>query len=117
MTHHLIHDAADKGDLDALRRELALGVSPNAIHHGRTPLYYLLFSRGRYGDIPDDRVDCLNALLEAGADINANLTAATPPPLHWAAAHGHVKLVVAFRSLPPEMVRLVVEYAFHVGYY
>ena len=92
--HGLIHDAADKGDVEALRRQLALGVPPTADHHGTTPLYYLI-SGGQYDWNPDDRITCLNALLEAGADIHANVSADAPPPLHWAAANGHVKLVAA----------------------
>ena len=135
MTEQPIHRAADAGDVDTLRRELDDGVSPNALSgRGRTPLHYLC-SRG---DNPEARVDCLHVLLEAGANVNApNVHQNTP--LHLAAVRGYLQRVIAadgfgryernhlnalaakfaphFAHLPPEIVRLVVEYAFHVGEY
>ena len=137
MPEEPIHQAAERGDVAALRRELDDGVSPNALSgRGRTPLHYLC-SRG---DNPEARVDCLHVLLEAGANVNApNVHQNTP--LHLAAVRGYLQRVIAaggfgryernhlnalaaifvpkfaHRSLPPEMVRRVVECAFRVGDY
>ena len=87
-----IHAAAENGDVDAMLRALENGASPHAIDQNKsTPLQYVC-SRP---DNDDGRLayerDHLNAL------------AATFLP--------------KLPSLPPEMVRRVVEYAFHVGDY
>ena len=91
MPEQPIHRAAKDGDVDALRRELDDGVSPNALSgRGRTPLHYLC-SRG---DNPEARVDCLHVLLEAGANVNApNVHQNTP--LHLAAVRGYANVVAA----------------------
>ena len=91
MPEQPIHQAAERGDVAALRRELDDGVSPNALSgRGRTPLHYLC-SRG---DNPDARVDCLHVLLEAGANVNApNVHQNTP--LHLAAVRGYANVVAA----------------------
>ena len=91
MPEEPIHQAAERGDVAALRRELDDGVSPNALSgRGRTPLHYLC-SRG---DNPDARVDCLHVLLEAGANVNApNVHQNTP--LHLAAVRGYANVVAA----------------------
>ena len=91
MPEQPIHQAAERGDVAALRRELDDGVSPNALSgRGRTPLHYLC-SRG---DNPDARVDCLHVLLEAGANVNApNVHHNTP--LHLAAVRGYANVVAA----------------------
>ena len=188
MSDRRIHKAARRADLDALRRELAKGVSPNALcgYYGWTPLHHLCLGGGG----AEARVACLHVLLEAGANVNASNVFGTP--LHFAANSGHAKVVAAmikagaavnaqgnsgrtpldyamsrrrlvpillragatppaqtinahiqeviaaggfgryesnhlnalaatfaphFAHLPPEIVRLVVEYAFHVGEY
>ena len=91
MPEEPIHQAAERGDVAALRRELDDGVSPNALSgRGRTPLHYLC-SRG---DNPEARVDCLHVLLEAGANVNApNVHQNTP--LHLAAVRGYANVVAA----------------------
>ena len=68
MTYQPIHDAAQDGDVAALRRELDDGVSPNALDRcGWTPLHYVCL---RGGDA-EARVECVHMLIEAGADVNA----------------------------------------------
>ena len=68
MAEQPIHRAAYERDVEALGRELASGVSPNALDsEGRTPLHYLCWRR----DNAEARVDCLHMLLKAGANINA----------------------------------------------
>ena len=68
-----IHEAARRGDVESLRRELAAGISPNLrtpVNHtlrfgGRTPLH-LCFSAG------GERIpECCRVLIAAGADVNA----------------------------------------------
>ena len=141
-----IHEAAEKGDVNALRRALANGASPNDHdQNGWEPLKYLCF----HGDNEDGRLACLKALLEAGADINAGLDEWTNNrPLMYAAQYSNANVVAALLKseviaadgiqryerahlnalaasfapkfshlLPPELVRRVVEYAFHVGDY
>ena len=88
MSDRRIHKAARRADLDALRRELAKGVSPNASgQYGRTPLQKVI-AAGGFGRYERNHLDALAATF---------------------APH--------FSHLPPEIVRLVVEYAFHAGYY
>ena len=94
MNDRPIHEAAQRGDVAALRRELEDGVSANALgSNHRTPLHYLYLRN----DNAEARVECVHMLIEAGADVNAP----TPPsvdqntPLHFAADCGHAKLVAA----------------------
>ena len=74
-----IHEAAQRGDVEALGRELASGVSPNALDSaGWTPLHNLCYN-GR--DNVEARLACLTALIEAGADIDHRAGAALPNSL------------------------------------
>ena len=66
MPEQPIHRAAKDGDVDALRRELDDGVSPNELDGTWTPLKYLC----QRGDNAKARLACLHVLLEAGADIH-----------------------------------------------
>ena len=84
-----IHDAAQRGDVDTLRKWLALGVSPNELDQGGSmPLHYLCDSDAD----AEDRLACLHVLLEAGADVNAQ-SEDQKTPLHLAACYGPAKLV------------------------
>jgi len=92
-----IHAAARDVDVDALRRLLGEGVSPNdPCSGGLRPLHYVCSDdktwHGHPSDL-DNRVACLNLLVDAGADINAESTRSTP--LSFAAGYGHPKLVAA----------------------
>ena len=90
-----IHEAARRADVDALRRYLACGVSPNALGaDGWTPLHYLCLRADRV----ETRVACISLvvrmLLEAGADINAP-DERQFTPLHHAATWGHANVAAA----------------------
>ncbi|CAH0375159.1 unnamed protein product [Pelagomonas calceolata] len=64
-----IHRAAREGDVDALRRELESGVSPDVVSpQGLVPLHYVV----AWAD--HDRVACVRLLAAAGA----NMSSATP---------------------------------------
>ena len=97
-----IHRAADAGDVDALRRALASGVSPNALDsNDRTPLHYLL----RKGDKMEARLTCLLILLEAGADIHAPTSKSQSTPFHYAAERSHANVIAALIKAGAELNR------------
>ena len=69
-----IHDAADSLDVAALQRELDAGVSPDLLDvDGCCPLYesILFGSAVRPPDSIYRRLACIEALLDAGASVNA----------------------------------------------
>ena len=75
-----IHDAIEAWDVDALRRELAAGVSPELDAHADdpdedgicTPLYLAIYWGCGLDDKKlEERVACVAALLEAGAAVDA----------------------------------------------
>ena len=87
-----IHEAAQRGDAEALGRELASGVSPNALDSaGWTPLHNLCYN-GR--DNAEARVACVRMLIDAGADIHATTVGQTTS-LHLAATFSHADVVAA----------------------
>ena len=91
MADQPIHRAAQDGDDDALGRELANGVSPNALgQHDQTPLHDLCLR----GDNTKARVACALMLLKAGADMNPP-NVSLSPPLHLAAYHSNADFVAA----------------------
>lgn len=59
-----IHDAALAGDVEALRRELERGVSPDTDEYGMTPLFTAAHR---------NNANCIPLLLRAGADPNASM--------------------------------------------
>jgi len=75
-----IHEAATSGDVDALRRALEDGGSPNAADtpYGFTPLHYLCG-----GVEGGDRVACVKLLIASGANVNVG-NSADVTPLHFA---------------------------------
>ena len=92
-----IHDAASRGDVEAVRRLLASGVSPNSFDPEvdpespaawETPILALCNVRR----FTDGCAACLELLRDAGADLEATdgygLT-----PLHYAARRGDTKMV------------------------
>ena len=77
-----IHDAADRGDVETVRRLLAEGVSPHATDFiANTPLHYLCRSTW---SAAADRLVCLRLLLDAGANLEA-VDCNGHTPLHWCA--------------------------------
>jgi ankyrin repeat protein len=93
MVQQPLHLAASQADIDAVRRELGEGVSPNVVSDGLVPLQYLccVRDRGDRGDT-DNRITCFNILVDAGADVNFGLSST---PLSLAAGRGSPKLVAA----------------------
>ena len=86
-----IHVAASDADLQALQRELRSGVSPLLVDPANPtfpPSFYLCKGGGA------DRVACLHALLEAGADVNAR-NEDGESALHFAALYGDPTLMAA----------------------
>ena len=86
-----IHEAAQNGDVDALRRELESGVSPDVLcPRGSVPLHLVIIYTNR-GNI-DNRVACIRLLIDAGADVSAgnniNMTA-----LMYAAVSEHPRFI------------------------
>ena len=85
--------AAVNADVDALRQVLGEGVSPNAVTDGLVPLQYLCCARDRgNAERNENRVACLNILVDAGADVNFG---SSSTPLSLAAGRGSPKLVAA----------------------
>ena len=99
MAHLLqpIHRFAGNGDIEALRRELDSGTSPNAREdNGTTPLHLACASSPDPTEKVDERVACVKLLVEAGADIHATENYKGATPLHFAAGWmGHAALVTA----------------------
>ena len=86
------HKAAQRGEVDALRRAL-LDDFPwaNALgRHDRTPLHYVCLK----GDNAEARVACVHMLLEAGAVVYA-LDEYQRTPLHYAARQCNEDVVAA----------------------
>ena len=84
-----IHFAASNCNVEALRNELARGVSANrADDFGQTPLHWL--NQSSEENCARGGAECLEALLAAGADINATCDAYTP--LSEAACRVHPSL-------------------------
>ena len=72
-----IHEACEAGDAEAVRRELAAGVSPDLREANVSPLLLAV-------DL--NRMEIMLLLIEAGADVN--LAETSYSPLHIACEHG-----------------------------
>ena len=92
-----IHDAASRGDVEAVRRLLASGASPNSFDPEvdpespeayETPILAMCKVRG----FTDGRAACLELLRDAGADLEA-ADGDGMTPLHYAARRGDTKIV------------------------
>ena len=78
-----IHDAAHKGNIEAVKQHLAAGTDVNANDTGLTPLHYAA---------GEGHKELVELLIVKGADVSAkNKFGETP--LHWAAGEGHKELV------------------------
>ena len=104
-----IHTAAARGDVAALRRELESGVSPDSVG----PHYPILL---RAGALPPESwvyythdEPYLQKVIAAGSFQNYERAHLNALAATFAPKFSHL--------LPPELVRRVVEYAFHVGDY
>ena len=104
-----IHWAADNCDVDALRRELERGVDPDLIQGTSsfsTPLQFLPFSRGGCGGWANYERRHLD-----------KLTAMLTPKDQTDERRRSRRRLSPLRRLPPEVLRKIVAYAFHAGYY
>ena len=109
-----LHDAVRAGDVEALRRELERGISPDTLEYGMTPLYTAANVRSNPSNVSahmkqTDCISLLGSILGAGsfeAYERAHLEALTRT-LSPKLAH----------LLPPELVRKVVEFYLHAGFY
>ena len=113
-----IQEAARTCNVSQMRRALAIaGVSPNVMRDGQ-PLIILLSSRLH----PNQRVG--TDLIEAGSFANYarlhldRLTAMlTPKPAPADGPRRSRRRLSPLRRVPPEVLRRIVAFAFHVGYY
>ena len=78
-----IHEAAKKGDIEAIKQHLAAGANVNAeVRYKGTPLHIVAYA----GDIKIAKL-----LISNGADINSESSGSTP--LHRAACGGKVRMI------------------------
>ena len=91
------HFAADRADVETLRRLLAAGLSPDAeydgtpvVWNGKTPLLTLCIA---WHDDAGDRVGCFKLLRDAGANLEARQFISNFTPLHYVALRTNVELV------------------------
>jgi len=102
-TKQPIHRACERGDVAALRRELASGVSPNVPDRsGRTPTYYCC----SHGCSSEKQVACLNVLHEAGADVNVRTTRYQKTPLHKATQCCNTDVIAALLKAGADINRV-----------
>ena len=80
-----IHDAAEKGNIEAVKQHLAAGADVNAKdYRGGTPLQFAV-GRGRK--------EIIELLIAKGADVNAKIDGAGLTPLHMASGSGRYEIV------------------------
>ena len=79
-----IHDAVEKGNVEAIKQHLAAGTDVNARDSiGETPLFYAAV---------DGHKEIAELLIAEGADVNAKDDKIVGYPLHFAAAFGHKEI-------------------------
>ena len=110
-----IHDAAQRLDLAALRRELDAGVSPDLLDESilpATPMHYvIMFCSALDMHSIDHRLACIEALLGAGASVNlisSGISGGGGTALHCA-------LSLTDRSRYPTNFELVVDRLLRAG--
>jgi ankyrin repeat protein len=78
-----IHNAAEEGNIEAVKQHIAAGTDVDAKTRGETPLLWA----ARFG-----QSQVAELLIAEGADVNAkNVVGQTP--LHWAAMAGHKEII------------------------
>jgi ankyrin repeat protein len=82
-----LHEAARRGDTNALHWYIDQGVDLNELKKGRRPLHLAAMN---------NHVQAAQLLLDAGADPNGK-TATGEAPLVWAAGKGHEAMVRLLR--------------------
>ena len=110
-----IHDAAQRLDLAALRRELDAGVSPDLLDESilpATPMHYvIMFCSALDMHSIDHRLACIEALLGAGASVNlisSGISGGGDTALHCAVS-------LTDRSRYPSNFELVVDRLLRAG--
>ena len=79
-----IHDAANSGNIEAIKQHLAAGTDVNAKNEwGGTPLHFATFGSHK---------EVVELLIAKGADVNAK-DGVGETPLHWAAKEGNKEVV------------------------
>ena len=120
-----IHRAAKECDVDALRRELARGVDPDLAMASPWPtnprVYLILVSAG--AEVPEAYHPYIERIIDAG-DWETyrrhhldQLTAMLTPKDQTDRRRRSRRRLSPLRRLPPELLRKIVAYAFHAGYY
>ncbi len=104
-----IHEAVRRRDVEALRRELERGVDPDLrdpANGNRTPLQFQkVIDAGGWANYERLHLDRLTAML----------TPKTPPT--DGRRRSRRRLSSPLRRVPPEVIRRIVAYAFHAGFY
>jgi hypothetical protein len=100
-----IHDAVRWRNVEALRRELERGVDPD-LRATETDHPYLqkVIDAGGWANYERLHLDKLTAML-------------TPPPPPSDGRRRSRRRLSPLRRVPPEVIRRIVAYAFHAGYY
>ena len=129
-TYTWIHDAARQGDVDAMTRLLAIGVSPNQklltspdLELDRNPLHQMFTYSIRLPPRGENYIACFELLLRHGADVNATDRDGATALLYLTAGNAEAHWVERFINAGAD-VRMACEqgttplvFAFHAGFY
>ena len=91
-----IHDAAKKGNIEAVKQHLAAGTDVNGNDkYGSTPLLLavIISHKGETSMVTTIYVDIVELLIAKGADVNAKGDQFGNTSLHFAAGGGHKEIV------------------------
>ena len=91
-----IHDAAKKGNIEAVKQHLAAGTDVNGNDkYGSTPLLLAVINshKGKTSMVTTIYVDIVELLIAKGADVNAKGDQFGNTSLHFAAGGGHKEIV------------------------
>ena len=129
-TYTWIHDAARQGDVDAMTRLLAIGVSPNQklltspdLELDRNPLHQMFTYSIKLPPRGENYIACFELLLRYGADMNATDRDGATALLYLTAGKAETHWVERFINAGAD-VRMACEqgttplvFAFHAGFY